>query len=72
MVQMKVFHKMIQKQRLRLILAEDERIDWTKSAKEIHNHIRGLSPWPVAYTTMNDKNLKLYQAHIEKEKRRTR
>ena len=49
MVQMKVFHKMIQKQRLRLILAEDERIDWTKSAKEIHNHIRGLSPWPVAY-----------------------
>ena len=69
MVQMKVFHKMIQKQRLRLILAErDERIDWTKSAKEIHNHIRGLSPWPVAYTTMNDKNLKLYQAHIEKGK----
>ena len=50
------------------ISREDERIDWTKSAKEIHNHIRGLSPWPVAYTTMNDKNLKLYQAHIEKGK----
>lgn len=50
------------------ISREDERIDWTKSAKEIHNHIRGLSPWPVAYTTMNNKNLKLYQAHIEKGK----
>ena len=69
MVQMKVFHKMIQKATFASnISREDERIDWTKSAKEIHNHIRGLSPWPVAYTTMNDKNLKLYQAHIEKGK----
>lgn len=46
------------------ISREDERIDWTKDAQSIHNHIRGLSPWPVAYTTMNDKNLKLWRSEI--------
>ena len=39
------------------ISREDERIDWTMNAKDIHNHIRGLSPWPVGYTTMDDTNL---------------
>lgn len=46
------------------ISREDERINWNQSAQDIHNHIRGLSPWPVAYTTMDDKNLKLFSAHI--------
>lgn len=48
------------------ISREDERIDWTQNAENIHNHIRGLSPWPVAYTTMNDKNLKLWKSEIVK------
>ena len=51
------------------ISREDERIDWNQSAQAIHNHIRGLSPWPVAYTTMDDKNLKLYAAHVIKIKK---
>ena len=51
---------MTHKQHSLQILAEDERIDWTMNAKDIHNHIRGLSPWPVGYTTMDDTNLKLY------------
>ena len=42
------------------------------NAKDIHNHIRGLSPWPVGYTTMDDTNLKLYAAHIVHNKRATR
>lgn len=46
------------------ISREDERIDWSKSAQDIYNHIRGLSPWPVAYTKLDDKNMKLYQARI--------
>lgn len=46
------------------ISREDERINWNQSAQDIHNHIRGLSPWPVAYTTMDDKNLKLFSAHV--------
>ena len=46
------------------IKREDERIDWTQPAQRIHDHIRGLSPWPVAYTTMDDTALKLYAAHV--------
>jgi len=38
---------------------EDGRIDWTRSAQEIHNHVRGLDPWPGAYTTLNGELLKL-------------
>lgn len=48
------------------IQREDERIDWTQDARTIFNHIRGLSPWPVAYTTFEDKNMKLYEAQLVK------
>ncbi|MDT0775374.1 methionyl-tRNA formyltransferase [Staphylococcus pseudintermedius] len=48
------------------IQREDERIDWTQDARTIFNHIRGLSPWPVAYTTFEDKNMKLYKAQFVK------
>lgn len=50
------------------ISREDERLDWSRSAEAIHNHIRGLSPWPVAYTTMDDTNLKVFAARVEKGK----
>ena len=33
------------------IKREQEKIDWTQAGEEIYNHIRGLNPWPVAYTT---------------------
>lgn len=45
-----------------------ERIDWSQSAETIYNHIRGLSPWPVAYTVMDEENMKLYASNIEKDK----
>ena len=32
-------------------------IDFSKSARDVHNHIRGLSPWPVATTKINGKLL---------------
>lgn len=35
------------------IFAEDCVIDWNRSAVEIHNHVRGLSPYPAARTTLN-------------------
>lgn len=38
--------------------------DFTKSAQEVHNHIRGLSPWPVATATLNSKKLKLHSSVI--------
>lgn len=43
---------------------EDEKIDWTKSNKEIYNHIRGLAPWPGAYTNYQGQVMKLWQARI--------
>ncbi|MED1202126.1 methionyl-tRNA formyltransferase [Heyndrickxia acidicola] len=42
------------------IKREQEKIDWTKSGEEIYNHIRGLHPWPVAYTTLGGSTLKVW------------
>ncbi len=39
-----------------------ERIDWTKKPSEIGNLVRGLNPWPGAYTLLGDKVLKVWQA----------
>lgn len=35
-------------------------IDWTKSSREIINHVRGLDPWPVATTELQGKRFKIY------------
>lgn len=37
-------------------------IDWKLSSIEIYNLIRGLNPWPVAYTNYNDLTMKIYKA----------
>ncbi|MCM3119569.1 methionyl-tRNA formyltransferase [Staphylococcus saprophyticus] len=50
------------------ISRKQEKIDWYQSAEVIYNHIRGLSPWPVAYTVMDDGNMKVYASRIEKGK----
>ena len=50
------------------ISRDQEKIDWSQSAEAIYNQIRGLSPWPVAYTKMNDGNLKVYASRIEQGK----
>lgn len=39
-------------------------IDWNKSAKTIHNLVRGLSPWPVSNTIYHDKLLKIHKTKI--------
>jgi methionyl-tRNA formyltransferase len=44
------------------IAKEESRIDWTKSAREIDCHIRGLSPWPGAWTEANGERLKVLYA----------
>jgi methionyl-tRNA formyltransferase len=47
---------------------ENCKIDWTKSATEIYNLIRGLSPYPVAWCYFKDNgqewNVKIYEANI--------
>lgn len=46
------------------IAREQEIIDWTKDASAIVNHIRGMNPWPGAFTTHEDKVLKLWRAVV--------
>lgn len=47
------------------IFKEDTYIDWSKPVKQIHDHIRGLSPYPAAITELQGKILKVYKSHIE-------
>ena len=42
-------------------------IDWNNSAKDIHNLIRGLNPWPIAYTSYDNKNMKVYESKVLNE-----
>lgn len=42
-------------------------IDWTKSAVEIERLVRGLNSWPSAYTYMDGKQLKIWDADVDKE-----
>lgn len=39
-------------------------IDWNKSAPELERLIRGLNPWPSAYTYLNGKTLKIWKAAV--------
>ena len=45
------------------MLSKDEAlIDWNEPSDIIHNKIRGMSPWPVAFTHYDGKKLKIYQS----------
>lgn len=44
----------------RNIKREQEKIDWKNDGEQIYNHIRGLHPWPVAYTTLEDSVMKIW------------
>lgn len=48
------------------IFKEDCQINWSKGAEEVHNLIRGLSPYPAAYTSMDGKQLKIFSSSFEK------
>jgi methionyl-tRNA formyltransferase len=47
------------------IKREQEKIDWTRSNEEIYNHIRGLHPWPVAFTTYEGKTWKIWWGMVD-------
>ena len=42
-----------------MLKKEDGRIDWSRSALDVHNLVRGLDPWPGAYTSLDGELLKL-------------
>ena len=39
-------------------------IDFTKTAQQVHNHVRGLHPWPVATMLLGDKLFKIHETVI--------
>ena len=46
------------------IFKNDMKIDWNKPAKEIFHHIKGLSPYPTAFTQLKGLGLKIYDIQI--------
>lgn len=51
-----------------LITKETCEIDWTKSAREIHNLVRGLSPVPGAFSYIEDQKVKILETEVEEGK----
>jgi methionyl-tRNA formyltransferase len=45
-----------------LLKREHERLDWTRRAIDLHHQIRGLNPWPGAFTTFRGENLKIWRS----------
>jgi methionyl-tRNA formyltransferase len=48
-----------------MLFKKDGRIDWSLSAKRIEQFIRGMTPWPGAFTNYGEKRLKIFKAIIK-------
>lgn len=46
------------------IFREDGRVDWARSARDVHNHVRALDPYPGAWTTWSGETLKLFRSSL--------
>jgi methionyl-tRNA formyltransferase len=44
------------------IKREQEKINWESPGEAIYNHIRGLNPWPVAFSTLDGQVIKIWRA----------
>lgn len=49
------------------IRPEDERIDFSKTRKQIYNQIRGLNSWPGAYCMLDGKRMKIWESYIKED-----
>lgn len=47
-----------------MLKKEDGLIDWTRDARTIRNLVRGMTPWPGAFTYLDGKLVKVYRARI--------
>lgn len=50
----------------RMLTKEAGNIDFTRPAEEIERLVRGLNPWPSAYTSLHGKTLKIWEAQVVK------
>ncbi|MEG2116211.1 MAG: methionyl-tRNA formyltransferase [Clostridia bacterium] len=48
----------------RMLKKTDGLIDFSKSAKQVKDHIRGMNPWPTAFFMFNDQMIKVYESEI--------
>jgi methionyl-tRNA formyltransferase len=47
------------------IVTDSCKIDWSKPVDDVYNHIRGLSPYPGAFTQLQDKTMKIFTCKKE-------
>lgn len=47
-----------------ILTKEQGRIDWARPAPAVRDHVRGMDPWPGAFTALGDEVLKLWQARL--------
>ena len=47
-----------------MLAKDDGLINWNKSAESLVNFIRGVTPWPGAYTFLGDKRLKIFKSRL--------
>lgn len=47
-----------------MLKKEDGRIDFTRAARVVHDHVRGMQPWPGAFTTARGKTLKVLATRV--------
>lgn len=51
-----------------ILTKEDGTIDWSRSAQEIHNQVRGLLPWPGAHTKFRGQRLHVWRSRVTGER----
>src|SRR4029077_12050440 len=47
-----------------MLKKQDGRIEWNGSAQAIHNRVRGLQPWPGAYTAFRGQTLHVWKSRL--------
>jgi methionyl-tRNA formyltransferase len=49
-----------------LLKKQDGQIDWRRDASAVHNQVRGLQPWPGAYTTFRGQSLHIWKSRVQR------
>ncbi len=50
-----------------ILKKEDGRIEWRRAAREIHNQVRGMQPWPGAHTSFRGQTLQVWRTRVAAE-----
>jgi methionyl-tRNA formyltransferase len=48
---------------------DDGRLDWEKTARELHNQVRGMNPWPGAFALLGEQRVKLHRTALTAARR---